>query len=438
MEEQDAESIIEKIVETTEKDNEKEDDHVSYFYIILFYLLGTAAFAPHNFYITANEYWMYKFRDPSLYSNETYVEEKTILQKNFTANVSIVSNVFMISFLVLLFLLYKRIPLQTRIIGSMSMLLVLFAMTLLFIFIDTDSWQTVFFVIALAIGGLLSAFSAVLLISLFQLASRFPPRCLVAQFAGQNLCGILAAVIQIIALAATPSVQGTAALYYAIATGTIAAIMTFYLIVVNKSEYFRSKLYEKPKEKQADAKKKPKFELDIVKSVLRKLALLVVALVFAIASTGILHPGLTALVESSNKGTNVWSDTYFLPVCVYLLFNIFEFIGRETSNHFPKLTNIYVIFTTSSVRLIFLPLILLCNIQPRNHLPVVFQDDAYFIIFFIIFALSGGYLANIGIIAMNKYCAPEEKLVGTLFIVLIMVVVVPIVSILSGMVVNII
>lgn len=47
------------------------------------------------------------------------------------------------------------------------------------------------------------------------------------------------------------------------------------------------------------------------------------------------------------------------------------------------------------LRVIFVPLFMLCNVQPRYYLPVVFSHDAWYIIFMIFFSISNGYLASL-------------------------------------------
>lgn len=46
-------------------------------------------------------------------------------------------------------------------------------------------------------------------------------------------------------------------------------------------------------------------------------------------------------------------------------------------------------------RLVFVPLLLLCNVYPRHYLAVVFKHDAWFIFFMAAFAFSNGYLASL-------------------------------------------
>lgn len=46
-------------------------------------------------------------------------------------------------------------------------------------------------------------------------------------------------------------------------------------------------------------------------------------------------------------------------------------------------------------RVVFVPLLLLCNVQPRRYLAVVFKHDAWYIFFMAAFAFSNGYLASL-------------------------------------------
>ena len=46
-------------------------------------------------------------------------------------------------------------------------------------------------------------------------------------------------------------------------------------------------------------------------------------------------------------------------------------------------------------RVLFLPLFMMCNVQPRTYLPVLFPHDAWYILFMVLFGFSNGYLASI-------------------------------------------
>ncbi|KAG7265698.1 hypothetical protein CRUP_010442 [Coryphaenoides rupestris] len=60
------------------------------------------------------------------------------------------------------------------------------------------------------------------------------------------------------------------------------------------------------------------------------------------------------------------------------------------------------------VRAIFVPLFMLCNVQPRSYLPVLFEHDAWYIIFMIFFSFSNGYLASLCMCFGPKKVAQHE------------------------------
>lgn len=42
-------------------------------------------------------------------------------------------------------------------------------------------------------------------------------------------------------------------------------------------------------------------------------------------------------------------------------------------------------------RVVFIPLLMFCNVQSRNYLPVLFEHDAAFSVIMVFFSLSSGY-----------------------------------------------
>jgi equilibrative nucleoside transporter 1/2/3 len=58
---------------------------------------------------------------------------------------------------------------------------------------------------------------------------------------------------------------------------------------------------------------------------------------------------------------------------------------------------------------VFVPLVMLCNAQPRQHLPVAFPHDYQYIIIMVAFSLTSGYLASMSSLIVPKL-VPAEKL----------------------------
>ena len=47
------------------------------------------------------------------------------------------------------------------------------------------------------------------------------------------------------------------------------------------------------------------------------------------------------------------------------------------------------------LRILFVPLFMLCHVPERSRLPILFPQDAYFITFMLLFAVSNGYLVSL-------------------------------------------
>lgn len=58
-------------------------------------------------------------------------------------------------------------------------------------------------------------------------------------------------------------------------------------------------------------------------------------------------------------------------------------------------TNQWIIAAASIFRIIGVPMLMLCNAQPRKHLPVLFLWDYEYIMIMIVFSFTNGYLTNI-------------------------------------------
>ena len=130
-----------------------------YMTYILFYSLGTATLIPANFFTTATDvsyrwkqtvevkvvpfqYWMYKFRDLNgvdLNISDTNSLNRTRMQAEFVSDYSIVSNVSNLFFLVITIAFLRKLSMIKRTIGALCGAIVMFAITCLFVQVDTDT-----------------------------------------------------------------------------------------------------------------------------------------------------------------------------------------------------------------------------------------------------------------------------------------------------------
>ncbi|KAK9885654.1 hypothetical protein WA026_012418 [Henosepilachna vigintioctopunctata] len=370
-----------------------------------FYLLGIVVITPWSFFVTANDYWMYKFRDVNTNVSLFMNEKQTDLQVEFTSFLNVAACVPTLLFLILNIYLVKRVSLNGRVLTAMIIMLTLFLMTVIFVNINTDQWQENFFVITMLTMIILNGCSAILSGSIFGIVGNFSAIYITAVNSGQSLGGIFAAVAEVISLGLGASSTHAAFFYFIIGSATILMGIIGYLIMVN-TIFFKCNIMEKSLEELSEAT--TSTEIVDYSVILRKIWTIGVACFMIVFTTTCVSPGVTVLVESEGKGHSKWSDIFFVPVVNYLFFNISDYIGRLVAGKCNKPNSITLLVALSVSRLVFVPLLLLCNAQPRHNLAVAFPRDYEFIIILNLFALSNGYLVNAAIIKTPQLVNQQE------------------------------
>ena len=121
-------------------------------------------------------------------------------------------------------------------------------------------------------------------------------------------------------------------------------------------------------------------------------------------------PALTVLIVSK---TDSFDKKFFIPICCFFLFNLGDFVGRTVSHNLSlPLHRPVLLFTLSLLRWTMIPLIMLCNLRPRYHMPVFFKSEAYYIAFVTAFGFTNGYLFSNAMIHGPKFAPPEVKQKG--------------------------
>ncbi|KAJ8985308.1 hypothetical protein NQ317_007095, partial [Molorchus minor] len=144
-------------------------------------------------------------------------------------------------------------------------------------------------------------------------------------------------------------------------------------------------------------KKRPIYRFSDFLGVAEKIWPIMLMVIFAMLTMAPTHPSVTSLVVSDNYGNgSQWSDKYFVPVVTFLFVEICSLIGRlsMTITIRPSTRLFWVAFMFLRM-IIFVPLLLLCNAQPRHNLPVVFDKDWEYAIIMAVFAFFNGYSFNL-------------------------------------------
>ncbi|XP_049868040.1 equilibrative nucleoside transporter 3 [Pectinophora gossypiella] len=388
-----------KVLDITEEPRDRYN--VVYF---LFYLFGITSLVPWNFLITANDYWMYKFRDTTP-KNLTVLEvTKTQFQAEFTSYLNVATAIPNLIFLILNFLYGHLVSVKSRLQGSLVVVTLCFLLTTSLVQVDTDEWQNTFFIITMVTVVVVTAASAIFIGGIVGIASRFSKEYMGAIVSGQSLGGIIAAVAQIISLAFNMSPLHSALIYFAIADIMVISSLISYVLLY-KIDFFTYHILRGSGGIASNRHREVSITL-----ILKKVWVYAFSIFAVFGISMCVYPAVTVLVQSHpvTKGT-IWNTKFFVPVVNYLIFNCGDYAGRLVAGFLLRPTNQWLIAGASVLRIIGVPMLMLCNAQPRSHLPVIFLWDWEYIIIMIVFAFTNGYLTNIVMINSTRVVDVHEQ-----------------------------
>ncbi|XP_060781366.1 equilibrative nucleoside transporter 1a [Neoarius graeffei] len=392
---------------------------------IIFFILGLGTLLPWNFFMTATLYFTSRLQNPATnvdHQNQTHnntLEEgdrRSILESKFNNVMTLCAMVPLLIFTCLNSFIHQRIPQKLRISGSLSVILVVFLITAVLVKVDMAPLS--FFTFTMIKIICINSFGAILQGSLFGLAGMLPASYTAPIMSGQGFAGTFAAFSMICALASGSALQDSAFGYFITACVVIVLAILSY-VVLPKMEFF--KYYADPSIPKACSDDENKMDLlnkDVpenpgekravlcltdeetahtisVFAIFKKIWVMALSVCFVFTVTIGTFPAVTVEVSPSAVQTAYWK-MYFIPVFCFLFFNLMDWAGRSLTAKctWPGKDSIWLPVLVLA-RVVFIPLFVLCNVQPRNYLPVVFAHEAWYIIFMIVFSFSNGYLASL-------------------------------------------
>eukprot|EP00072_Mus_musculus_P071782 XP_017173545.1 PREDICTED: equilibrative nucleoside transporter 2 isoform X2 [Mus musculus] len=138
------------------------------------------------------------------------------------------------------------------------------------------------------------------------------------------------------------------------------------------------------------------------------LTALCLVLVFTVTLS--VFPAITAMVTTSSNSPGKWG-LFFNPICCFLLFNVMDWLGRSLTSYFlwPDEDSQQLLPLLVCLRFLFVPLFMLCHVPQHARLPIIFRQDAYFITFMLLFAVSNGYLVSLTMCLAPRQVLPHER-----------------------------
>ncbi len=395
---------------------EKTKDWMNMAYLIL-YLQGVGSLLPWNFFITARGYFESKFRnEPSIQGSFENAFSVAAMVPNV---LSLLINVF----------LTNRINRNLRMVTCILVTLISFILTAAFVKIDTYAWTSKFFAITIVIVVFINTASAVYGGTFFGVAGIIGQKYTQALMGGQGLGGTFAAVASILSLIGNSSPEESAFGYFLTAVFVICACMIGYFVFFKlsfvKMCMTRNELKAVRGSQSSEIAKKPSINaltesfsslLSITSlgravsipfpvrektpywQILKDLSPMAFSVGFTFFITLGLFPSIISGIESVNKSDGTkWTNDLFAPLVCFLIFNLGD-LGGRTAAGFVQLfspKSYWIPFLCLS-RVVFIPLFALCNFRPNHrHAPVIFNHDAYPIVFTLLFATTNGYLGSL-------------------------------------------
>uniref|UniRef100_A0A8C7GZ04 Solute carrier family 29 member 1a n=1 Tax=Oncorhynchus kisutch TaxID=8019 RepID=A0A8C7GZ04_ONCKI len=418
---------------------------------IIFFILGLGTLLPWNFFMTATMYFTSRLKDPAiegsanLTANATVVEADTrnVLESKFNNVMTLCAMVPLLIFTCLNSFIHQRIPQNCRIAGSLSVILLVFLLTAVLVKVDMSPLP--FFCLTMIKIICINSFGAVLQGSLFGLAGMLPASYTAPIMSGQGLAGTFAAFSMICALASGSALQdsafgyfitacvvvflailsyfGSLGLYYNTYFACLSLLFDLILSAFLPSCAFLLHIYlckanskrgccvtDSPAQKRqvvSLTEEETRSNISVF-AIFKRIWVMALSVCFVFTITIGTFPAVTVDVRSTVADGGAW-DKYFIPVSCFLLFNVMDWAGRSlTAVCMWPGKNSIILPVMVGLRVVFVPLFMLCNVQPRNYLPVPFAHDAWYILFMIFFSFSNGYLASLCMCFGPKKVAQHE------------------------------
>ncbi|XP_057592386.1 equilibrative nucleoside transporter 3 isoform X2 [Hippopotamus amphibius kiboko] len=417
----DQEALLEKLLDRPPPGLQRPEDRFNGTYLI-FFSLGIGSLLPWNFFVTAQEYWTFKFSNCS--SPATGEEPKGSDILNYFENyLAVASTVPSVLCLVVNFLLVNRVPLRIRVLASLTVMLAIFVVMTVLVKVDTSSWTQSFFAITIVSMAILSGTSTIFNSSVFGMTGSFPMRNSQALISGGAMGGTLSAVALLVDLAAASDVTDSALAFFLTADVFLAACVGLYLLLprLDYAGYYMRPVWpamfsgeeQPPQDSPNPALGAPgssNSQTPPLRPILKRTAGLGFCVIYLFFITSLIFPAISSNIRSLSKSSgSPWSTKFFVPLTTFLLYNFADLCGRQITAWIqvpgPRSK---VLPGLVLLRTCFIPLFMFCNYQPRIHLQmVVFQSDMYPVLFISLLGLSNGYLSTLALIYGPKI-VPRE------------------------------
>ncbi|VDM30283.1 unnamed protein product [Hydatigera taeniaeformis] len=229
---------------------------------------------------------------------------------------------------------------------------------------------------------------------------------------GQAVAGIIASVANLITIALASSPLDVGFAYFLIGVCIIALNIGLFVLLF-RNAYFLY-YWESKGTKQVDDTSfsaKLKSTAANLWHAMWEVRWTGFTLLFTLTVTLALFPSVYVLLVPNNFDENSrWHTKYFHAVLVFLCFNIFDYVGRVCVGwiKWPRFEQKKLFLSFAILRVILVPLSMLCNINSQR-IPTVFYHDSIPTILIALLGLTNGYIISLSVNYAPRYASPGNE-----------------------------
>ncbi|XP_044003977.1 equilibrative nucleoside transporter 1-like [Aphidius gifuensis] len=251
---------------------------------------------------------------------------------------------------------------------------------------------------------------------MFAIGGYFPPKYISSCSQGISSSGIFSAILQILSLWLSTGPIATGLMYFLIGDFIIIFAFISY-IFLEKQEFFKYHMKEEVTIKNSDKSiddtpgSGDNNSVSYMK-ILFKIWPYGLSMFITISSTYGVFPAINTLVKSEAPSNTEWNKKYFGSVATFLMFSIGDSSGCILSQYCTWLIGKPgLVLTLSIMRIIFIPIILVCNISdyPDKQLPIYITNDFIYMGLMILFSITHGYLWSVLFVLIPRVVDSKEQ-----------------------------
>jgi equilibrative nucleoside transporter 1/2/3 len=244
---------------------------------------------------------------------------------------------------------------------------------------------------------------------------------------GQGIAGVSVAASSILSsLTGTIRIEEdetsdrSALMYFLTALIVTVAALAGHVILAQQPFYLHHMKQQDKTDNDNDNDHDPVDRPRPLRRLAEKSSCLLFTVAFVFVVTLMIFPSITSMIKSIHRqpsASRIFDDDIFVAMH-FLLFNIGDWLGRILPLYISTF-NPSVLLVLASLRVLFVPLFLVCNVvATERNMPVLIRSDGAYFVLLGLFSMTSGWVCSLTMMAAPQQpflrSSTEKSLVGSL------------------------